>query len=104
MRNRIEERNLWARGNDFRLHKHVKLITDPCWIVAGQQFKIVHHMHLIMVSQSVRDVSPSRFGRRTFLPNSCFEPSDPCIKLGRDSDFVSKPTLELANAQPHVMS
>ena len=90
-------------GNYFRLHKHVELTADGCRTVSRQPIEIVHHVHLIVISQSMGDVGPPRFGRHRLTSEGRLEPDDPGIKLGRDSDLGAKAPLELTGPQPCVV-
>ena len=56
----------------------------------------VHHVHLIVISQSMGDVGPARFGRRCLASEGRLEPNDPSVQFGRDPDLVAKAPLKLA--------
>ncbi len=90
--------------NYFRLHKHVELTADGCRTVSRQPIEIVHHVHLIVISQSMGDVGPPRFGRRRLTSEGRLEPDDPGVEFGRDADLVAKVPLKLADPQPCVVS
>jgi hypothetical protein len=48
------------------VHKHVELTADGRRRVSGQPVEIVHHVHLIVIAESVSDMGPLRKGRRRF--------------------------------------
>src|SRR5258708_12926169 len=90
-------------GNYFRLHKHVELTADGCRTVSRQPIEIVHHVHLIVISQSMGDVGPPRFGRCRLASERRLEPDNSGVQLGWDSDLVAKAPLELTGPQPRVV-
>jgi len=65
--------------------------------------EIVHHVHLIVISQSMGDVGPARFGRRCLTSEGRLEPDDPGVQFGRDPDLAAKAPLELADPEPCVV-
>src|SRR6267154_6022788 len=65
--------------NYFRLHKHVELTADGCRTVSRQAIEIVHHVHLIVISQSMGAVGPPRFGRRCLTSEGRLEADDPGV-------------------------
>src|SRR5437868_14129366 len=80
-----------AAGNDFGLYKHVKLTADHGRTVSRQPIEIVHHVHLIVIIESIGDVSPSRLGSRRLESQSGLEPNDSGVQFRRDSNLVPKP-------------
>src|SRR5260370_4204330 len=89
--------------NYFGLHKHVELTADGCRTVSRQPIEIVHHVHLIVISQSMGDLGPPRFGRCRLASERRLEPDDSGVQLGWDSDLVAKAPLELTGPQPRVV-
>jgi len=72
------------------MHEHVELATDGGRSISRQAVEIVHHVHLIVIPQSVGNVCPLR-GRRGCLAVQCrLEADDPRVQLGCNSDLVTK--------------
>ena len=89
-----------AAGNQFGVHKHVELTTDARRCISRQPVEIVHHMHLIVITESMSDVCPLRKGRRRFPVEGRLEADNPGVQLGWDSDLIAKAPLKLADPQP----
>src|SRR5271166_4267559 len=66
---------------------------------AGKAFEVPYHMHLIVISELVRNLRPEALWRDRFRPERCIESDDARVLFGWETDLLGKPSLELPDAQ-----
>jgi hypothetical protein len=73
----------------------VKSCDDARGRVSSEILKVMNHVHLVMVVQLMRNLSPRAIGGSQLAVERSTESYDPRIELGRDSDLLEKSPFEL---------
>src|SRR5271157_1688826 len=66
--------------------------------------EVVHHVHLVVISEVVRHVGPRAFNESRLAFESRFEPSDSREQLGAHTHLLDKSALKLSHAQSGPVS
>jgi len=72
-----------------------KMIKETRGHFSGELLEIANHMHLIVISELVRDIGPGISCRHCLALESCFEPGNPRQELWPNSDLQCELPFEL---------
>ena len=67
--------------------------------ISSELLEIMDHVHLVVISEAVRDIQPRPSWIRQLRIHGGLETGDPCKRFSRHTDFGPEETLEVTKTQ-----